>query len=82
VQHARRDAGQAALPGRRIEIGHQRPQSGRPQRGQAIGRRGQRDELDTAAQQRRGTQADIAAADDQDALPAKARGQRAKRVVD
>jgi hypothetical protein len=77
VQHARGDAGEPTQAAGRVQVGDQGQDAGGPQFGHASGRRRQGDQPDARMQQRGRAQADVAAADDQDALPAEARGQRA-----
>ena len=81
VQHAGRQAGQAAQAGGLVEVGHHRREPGSAQCGDALGRRGQRQQPHPAAQQARGAQPDVAAADDQHALAPKARRQRAEGAM-
>ena len=80
MHHARGQAGQAAQAGAVVQIAQQRRDALRAQRRQAFGRRREGDQLEPRRQLAGNAQADIAAADDQNALTAKARWQRTKGV--
>ena len=80
MQHARAQAGKAAQTARVVEIAQQRRDAQRAQRLAALGRGGQRQQPH-AAHGPRHALAHIAAADDQQALAAKARRTRPERVL-
>jgi len=82
VQHARGQAGEAAQRGDIVEIGHDRREAGLPQGSHPLGRGGQRDQAHAAAQRARRPEADVAAADHEHPLAAKAGRPAAERAVE
>jgi hypothetical protein len=82
MDHACRNACEAAERGRLVEIPGKRRHTRHAQGFESLGAGAERPQQHAAAHRARDAQTDIAAADDEHALAAKARRQRAKGTLD